>query len=93
MAHLPDMSDVWDGLLGLEVAKRETGSLSHDTVLVLQQTNEVVHHVVAGVAGTTERDGSHRTDVGVLVVEQLDEGVHHSRILELGCCWCVCVCV
>ena len=79
------MSDVRDGLLCLEVTERETGSLPHDTVLVLQQTNQVVHHVVAGVASPTKRHGSHCPHVGVFVLEQLNQSIHHGWVLELGC--------
>ena len=63
------MSNVWHSLLSLEVAERETGSLPHDAVLVLQETNEVVHNVVTGIAGATERDGGHSTDIRVFVIQ------------------------
>ena len=79
------MSDVWYCLLCLEVTEGETRPLPHDAVLVLQQTDEVVHDVVTGVAGTTEGDGGHSTHIRILVIQQLNQSIHHSWVLELSC--------
>ena len=83
------MTNVGDSLVCLEVSERETGSLSHNAVRVLQQGDQTIHNKVTVVAGTTQRDGSHGTDVGVGIFQQINQSLDHSRILELGCMSCV----
>ena len=54
----------------------------------------MVNNVVTGIPCTAEGHGSHCTDIRVLVIEQLNESIHHSWVLELGCVWVwVCGCV
>ena len=81
----PDVSNMWNSFLGFEMSQGETCPLSHDAVRVFQESDEIVDDVVAGIAGATEGDCCHGTDVGVWVLEQSDESIHHRRILELSC--------
>ena len=79
------MSNVWHSFLGLEVAEGEAGSLPHDAVFVSQQSYQVIDNNITVVASAAQGDGGHCTNVGVLVIEQLDQSIHHSWILELSC--------
>ena len=85
------MSDVWDGLLSLHGAEAEAGALSDDAVLVREQLDELVHDVLVRGAGASQGDGSHSSDVGVIVSEERFESLDHSRASKFG--WeYVCVC-
>ena len=83
--HSPDVADVRNSLLSLEVAKREAGTLPHNAVLVVQQSYQVVHDRFVSVASASEGDGSHSSDIGVVISEQLDQSLHHGWVLELSC--------
>ena len=82
------MSNMGYSLFSFEMSEGEARSLSHDTILVLQKTNQFIHNIITVVSSPAQGNGSHGTNIGVLVFEQLDQGINHSRVLELSC---VCV--
>ena len=78
----PNVTDFRDSFFSFHVTKAETGTLSTYAILVVKQCQQQIDDFLLFRPSATEWDGSNCSNVGVRIIQQLEQGIYNSWWLK-----------